>query len=191
MIPLAPPFRLAAPEDGPVLAELVNAAGEGLAYYFWSKSAAPGEDPWALGIARQRERAAEGKIVVIDHGDGPVAALTGYEIDSAEPVEELSPVIQPLQALENQALDSWYVNVLAALPDQRGKGHGTALLGLAEQICRDLGRPKLSLIVHDTNTGARDLYASQGYRDVATRAIIREDWETDGKDWILMIKDLA
>jgi len=38
----------------------------------------------------------------------------------------------PLQKLENLAPDTWYVNVLAVLPEYRGAGLGTKLLGLAE-----------------------------------------------------------
>ena len=64
----------------------------------------------------------------------------------------------PLQELENLAPGTWYVNVLAAYPEERGKGHGTALLGVAEQLAADAGRRGLSIIVSDTNTGARRLY---------------------------------
>ena len=38
----------------------------------------------------------------------------------------------PLQELENLAPGTWYVNVLAAYPEHRGQGYGTALLAVAE-----------------------------------------------------------
>ncbi|MEC9342684.1 MAG: GNAT family N-acetyltransferase, partial [Pseudomonadota bacterium] len=77
---LIPPFRLAAPADAPVLAELVNYAGEGLPHYLWRTMAAEGQDPWQIGRERQAKKAAEGQIYVIDEGDGVVAGLTGYAI---------------------------------------------------------------------------------------------------------------
>jgi hypothetical protein len=53
MMPLEPPLRWATPGDAHALAELVDFASEGMAYYLWSKVAGPGGDAWAVG----RERA--------------------------------------------------------------------------------------------------------------------------------------
>ena len=49
---LDPPFRRAAIEDAPILAELVNYAGDGLPLHLWSKMAAPGESAWDVGRRR-------------------------------------------------------------------------------------------------------------------------------------------
>ena len=65
--------------------------------------------------------------------------------------------------LEALAPDALYVNVVAALPEARGRGLGTRLLRLAEVIARDEGRPRLSLVVADANTGARRLYARPAF----------------------------
>ena len=43
------------------------------------------------------------------------------------------------------------MNVLAAYPEHRGKGLGTALLDLARAKALKLGRPGLSIIVSDAN----------------------------------------
>ena len=51
-------------------------------------------------------------------------------------------------------------------------------------------RPGLSLIVSDTNLGARRLYESRGYREVAKRKMVKEGWKHPGVDWVLMRKDL-
>jgi ribosomal protein S18 acetylase RimI-like enzyme len=191
MIPLAPPLRLALPEDAPVLARLVNYAGEGLPLHVWTGMAGPGEDPWQVGIRRQAGRAAEGKIVVVDEGAGPVAGLTGYAT-GAEPavLDGVPALFRPLQELENRAPNSWYVNVLAALPVARGRGLGTRLLGLAEEIAGDQGLSRLSLIVADNNAGARRLYERQGYAEAARRPMVKEGWQSDGTDWLLLIKDI-
>ncbi|HEX6094114.1 MAG TPA: hypothetical protein VFZ07_12215, partial [Dongiaceae bacterium] len=48
----SPPFRPAVIEDAPILAELVNYAGEGLPLYLWGKMAAAGESAWDVGRRR-------------------------------------------------------------------------------------------------------------------------------------------
>jgi ribosomal protein S18 acetylase RimI-like enzyme len=192
MIPLAPPFRRATPEDAAVLAELVNAAGHGLPLHFWARAAAPGEDPWDLGRARQAAKAAEGQIVVVDEGAGAIAGLTGYAIgpDPEPPDADTSGLFRPFLELEALAPSSWYVNVLACSPEHRGRGHGSRLLALAECIAAAEGLPRISVIVADDNTGARRLYARHGYRETARRPCVREGWETATEEWVLMTKPL-
>src|SRR5690606_40105903 len=56
-----------------------------------------------------------------------------------------------LQELENLAPSTWYVNVLAVLPNYRGKGLGTQLLLLADETGRKLGKKGMSVIVSDAN----------------------------------------
>jgi hypothetical protein len=53
---LDPPLRPALTEDAPVLAELVNYAGDGLPLHLWSKMAAPGESAWDVGRCRAARR---------------------------------------------------------------------------------------------------------------------------------------
>jgi ribosomal protein S18 acetylase RimI-like enzyme len=190
MIPLAPPLRLARAEDGPVLARLVNYAGEGMPLHLWTQMAGDGEDPWEIGARRQAAKAERGQIVVIDQGAGAVAGLTGYRIDGPEPVDELPPLFRPLQELENLAPGSWYVNVLAAVPAARGRGLGTRLLGVAEDIARDEGLARLSIIVADDNAGARRLYGRQGYAEAARRSMVTDGWRTHGSEWVLLLKDI-
>ena len=55
---------------------------------------------------------------------------------------------------------TWYVNILAVAPAQRGRGHGASLLRLADRLRR--GRA-MSVIVADANQGARRLYERCGY----------------------------
>jgi ribosomal protein S18 acetylase RimI-like enzyme len=87
----------------------------------------------------------------------------------------------PLQELENLAPGTWYVNVLAAYPEMRGQGLGTALLALADKLAADTDRRGLSLIVSDANTGARRLYERTGYREAGRRTKVKEDWRNPGK----------
>ena len=76
----------------------------------------------------------------------------------------------PLQELENLAPGTWYVNVLAAYPEHRGKGHGRRCSASPTGIAAAENRPGLSIIVSDANTGAVRLYERCGYRETARRA---------------------
>jgi ribosomal protein S18 acetylase RimI-like enzyme len=192
MIALEPPMRLATWADAAELAELVNFAGEGLPLHIWTGLAEDGQDPWDVGRARQAEKACEGQIVVVDFGNGAVASLTGYEI-GREPVEigeNFPALFRPLQELENQALQSWYVNVLACYPDYRGQGLGSRLLDLADEIALANGFHRMSVIVASNNIGARRLYERKGYRELATALCVKGDWDTETENWVLLGKSL-
>jgi ribosomal protein S18 acetylase RimI-like enzyme len=193
MVQLTPPFRPATPDDAQALAELVDFASEGLAPYLWAKVAGPGGDLWAVG----RERACREKgafsyrnAVVLEREGRVAAALIGYPLpDAPELIPDTMPAMfVPLQELENLAPATWYVNVLAAYPGERGRGHGTALLALAERIAAEAGIPALSIIVSDSNTGASRLYERTGYREVARRRKVKEDWQNPGTEWVLLVK---
>jgi ribosomal protein S18 acetylase RimI-like enzyme len=193
MIELAPPVRRARTDDAQALAELVDFASEGLALYLWTKIAGPGGDPWAVGRERAlRESGAFSyrNAVVLERHGRVAAGLIGYPLpDRPEPItSDMPPMFVPLQELENLAPGTWYVNVLAAYPDKRGQGLGAALLALADKLAAEADRRGLSIIVSDANTGARQLYERTGYREVARRPKVKEDWQNPGKDWVLLVK---
>jgi ribosomal protein S18 acetylase RimI-like enzyme len=193
MLELAPPFRRATPADAGAMADFVHFASEGLALHLWMRTAGPGGDPWAVG----RERAGRDtgafswrNTVLMELEGQPAAGLIGYALaDAAGPVPPDMPgMFVPLQELENLAPGTWYVNVLAAYPEHRGKGCGTALLALADRLAADQGKRGLSIIVADSNTGARRLYERSGYREIARRRMVKEDWQHPGKEWVLLVK---
>jgi ribosomal protein S18 acetylase RimI-like enzyme len=119
--------------------------------------------------------------------------LLGYLLpERPEPISpDLPAMFVSLQELENLAPGTWYVNVLALYPQFRGRGLGTRLLGLADRIAEDAGSGGLSIIVSDTNAGARRLYERCGYREAARRAMVKEDWENAGREWMLLMKEPA
>lgn len=195
MVQLKRPLRPAAPEDAAALADLVNFASEGMALYVWRKIAGPDGDPWHVG--RERAGRDTGSFsyrngIVVDGGDGPIAALIGYRLpDAPQPIPETMPALfVPLQELENLAPGSWYVNVLAAYPEHRGKGYGGVLLAVADDLAAERATRQLSIIVSDANAGARRLYARSGYREVDRRPKVKESWRTGGTHWLLLIKQL-
>lgn len=189
-------LRNATPEDADTLAKLINYAGEGLPYYLWEKMAEAGETPWDVG--RRRAQREEGsftyKNATVADVDGEAAAcLIGYVIgDEPVPIDEtMPPMFVPLQELENLALSTWYVNVLAAQPHFRGQGIGTRLMDVAEQRAKDAGCAGLSIIVSDANTGARRLYERCGCVERATRPMVKEDWPSEGENWVLLTKSFS
>lgn len=192
LIRLEPPFRHANEADARQLADLVNFAGEGLPFYLWQGLAEDGQDPWEIGRARQASKASQGQIVVVDYGDGAVAGLTGYVIGPEPELigEDFPPLIRPLQELENEAPDSWYVNILACYPQYRGQGLGSQLLDLADQMARAEGLHQMSVIVSDNNAGAIRLYQRHGYTEAATRSCLKEGWVTQTSHWVLLLKSL-
>jgi ribosomal protein S18 acetylase RimI-like enzyme len=189
------PFRRAEQADASLLAELVNYAGEGLPHYLWGKLTQADETAWDVG--RRRAAREDGSFsyrnaVMIEHLGECAGCLIGYEIpDVPEPIAaDMPAMFKPLQELENLAPATWYVNVLAVVPQFRGKGLGTELLRLADETGRALGKRGMSVIVSDGNTGARRLYERCGYGAVAARAMVKDGWVNDGNNWVLLTKQL-
>jgi GNAT superfamily N-acetyltransferase len=191
---IQPPFRRATLEDAGVLAEFVEFASEGLALYLWTKLAGGNRDPWSLG--RERVGGETGGLsyrnaVLTELAGRPAAGLIGYPLpDQPAPVSDpLPPVLAPLHELMHLAPATWYVHVLAACPECRGKGLGSALLALADSLAAATGTHALSLVVSDTNMDARRLYESCGYREAAQRRMVKEQWQHPGTNWVLLRKD--
>ncbi len=192
---VASPFRKANISDAPFLAELVNHAGEGLPLYLWQKMAAEGETAWDVG--RKRAAREEGSFsyrnaFLIEEAGEVAGGLVGYEISGEpEPIDADTPAMfVPLLELENLAPATWYINVLAVFPRFRGRGFGTRLIGLAEEIGKSAGKRGMSLIVSDANPGARRLYERCGYGETAFRPMVKEDWVNSGENWVLLTKAL-
>ncbi len=194
MIELPMGFRRATVHDVDAMVELVNFAGEGMPVYVWERLAEPGESAWDVGRERARREAGgfSYRNTIVREVDGEVVAcLIGYPLaDIPEPVDyaELSAMFVPLQELEDLAPGTWYVNVLATSPACRGRGYGRALLDIAVRLAQDTRRHGLSLIVADSNAGARRLYESAGYREMARRPMIKEGFEHPGTAWVLMTR---
>ena len=103
--------------------------------------------------------------------------------------EALPAVLVPLQELTNEARDTWYVHVLAVHPEYRGRGQGTTLLRIADRLAKCAEKHSITLIVSDTNVDARRLYERCGYKEVARRKIVKEEWRHPGVDWLLLKKE--
>lgn len=184
--------RPATKEDAAILTKLVNMAGDGLPLYLWTKMA-EGGDPWEVG--RQRAQREQGSFsyrntVVLEHGK-VIACLIGYPIEPSLPDPDTPAMFVPFNMLEAMAVGTWYVNVMATLPEARARGYGSRLLAMADAIAEATGCTGTSLIVSDANTKARHLYESVGYREVASEPMVKEGWTGAGENWVLMVKPRA
>lgn len=191
-IALDPPLRPFRAEDATNCARLNDLAGSGMPLHVWKERARDGMTPWDFGARRQLERLESGQlIVVVDTGTGAEAALMGNTLGPGpEDDADVPDIFLPLIDLENLVLDSWYLNVLATLPQARGKGHGTRLMAVAEDIARAEGRSRISLIASDANTLALPFYAKTGYTEHARRPMQKGDWIGPGDNWLLLVKDI-
>jgi ribosomal protein S18 acetylase RimI-like enzyme len=196
MSTISPTFRQGQPADAPLLAELVNLAGEGMPLRLWESMRQDGETAWDVG--RRRAAREEGSFsyrhaTVAETGGQVAAALISYpQAPEPQPVDyaTMPPAFVPLQELENLAPNTWYINILAVYPDYRRQGLGAQLMAVAESHAAKHGKPGLSVIVSDANIGAKHLYLAIGYRQTATRPQVKCDWSTDGTAWILLTKML-
>ncbi len=187
-------IRKASVEDAARLAELMNAAGEGLPAYLWKRMADPGEDVMAVGARRVAKTEGgfsytNADVAMIDNE--MVGMLLGYRLPDpydAGPLDELPSVVRQLIELEALVPGSWYINAIASEPAWRGQGVGTRLMQLAEHHAVQTHADTLSLIVADENAGARRLYWKLGYQDVARKPIVPFPGCGHAGDWVLMSK---
>ena len=143
-------------------------------------------------MAREEGSFSYRNATIIEHDGQCAGCLIGDAIpDSPGPISDDMPTMFiPLQELENLALGTWYINVLAVRPQFRRLGLGTNLLALADETAEALGKAGLSVIVSDANTGARRLYDRCGYSESATRLMVKENWQNEGQNWVLLTKNL-
>jgi ribosomal protein S18 acetylase RimI-like enzyme len=187
-------IRPARKSDAAALAVLVDIAGEGMPAYMWGQMRAPGQS--LLEVGRARAAREEGgfsyrNATVIEAEAEAVACLVDYELDNPYDcggLDDIPEVVRPLVRLESQTPGSWYVNVLAVMPELRGRGLGSRLLELAEDRARESGAAELSIIVASENAGAVRLYRRIGYVAKAREPVLPFPGCAHGDDWVLMVK---
>jgi|GEM_PF-2805339 len=176
--------RRATVKDAALIKHGFELAGAGMAEYFWTQSRHPGQSMEDVALERMRRKIQDPDNNIRVSEDG-LGAILSYDIpDQPEPLDDVPSIVRPLVSLENQALGTHYINMLAVLPEARRKGLARALIDTARQAAGD--KP-LSLTVDDTNHKARALYASEGFSEVGRARQVSDGWQATGEHYILMV----
>ena len=185
-------FRPAEKPDCRAIASLYSISSDGVADYIWTKLAQPGEDLLDVGQRRyERENTVFSyqNCILATLGENIVGMLVAFPMiveETAEPEED--PVLVPYSKLEEN--NSYYICGIALFPEYRNRGIGTELMKLAEAQAVTKGFTKLSLIVFEQNVGAKRLYESLGYREVAREPVVPHPLIHYSGDAILMVKEV-
>ena len=125
--------------------------------------------------------------------DGEVVGmLLGYrKADAFTPVPAgVRGFMRPIEELEADANGTWFISMLGVHVHWRSKGVGSQLLEVADVKRASTKAKGVSLIVEDTNAGARRLYERRGFAVRNSRPMVPWSGGTaPGKDWLLMVKD--
>ena len=183
-------LRQAAQADASHIAALVNLSAQGLPSTLWAAQADFRQDPMEVGrdIARREDNVLSWRNGVIAEVQGRVAGLVMSYLIAPEPVvidSGTHPVYRPLIRLQNQALQSRYVNALAVYPEYQNKGIAARLMANVEERP---GPGGTSVMVLNNNAVGQGFYASLGYEETARLPLIKADWQTDSTEWVLMRK---
>lgn len=178
------------------IAKLALIASDGLTGVTWEAMCGLGETVLDVGTRRASGRSGGFSYhnAEVAFGQGAViAAVVSFPLladDISCPAPDMPGVFHPLVALEQQAVSTWTINLLATYPEARGRGAATALIAEVEQRAVLEGYTRLSVIVRDANP-ARRLYTRVGFRELAGAPIVKGDLPLHGTDWVLMVKDIV
>ena len=190
-------IRPATPADCLNIAELALIAGDNIPGYFWAESQRPGQTLVETGaeLARSESANFSYRNVLLACEAGEVAAMIlAYRLPAAADNDEdprAFPLFaQPLVELEQCVPESFYINMLAAYPDYRGQGAGSALLTECDRQAQAAGCELISIEVFASNTGALRLYQRHGFEQVESRPMVASDYHPAG-DVLLLTRKLV
>jgi ribosomal protein S18 acetylase RimI-like enzyme len=183
-------LRRATRDDAEDIARLADIAGEGFPGAIWESTADAGKSAFAVGTAKA---ASDEGIFSWTHAtmaeiDGKIAgmAVSYLLADTPEVIDEQThPMYRPMIKLENEALQTRYVSMLATYPTYRKSGVAEALLDQEERVPGPMG---MSLITSDYNVAARAFLTGRGFREAAVVPAIKINWDTPMKSWHLLRK---
>ncbi len=185
-------YRPAHKNDARKIAELFRISSDGIAEYIWTALAESGEavlDVGARRYARENTQYSYQNCIIAELNKQVVGMLAAFPIHPSEqkPPED-DPVLVPYSKLEEP--HSLYICGVALFEQCRSCGIGSQLMAMAEQQAKDQAIDKVSLIVFEQNIGARKLYETMGYQQVAREAVYPHPLIRFTGDALLMLKML-
>jgi len=188
--------RPARKSDAAEVALLVNIAVHGGMAQGWAHSdeAKGTYEPLEVGrLQMMSDDEFGGTSATMAEVDGEVVGmLLGYrKADAFTPVPAgVRGFMRPIEELEADANGTWFISMLGVHIHWRSKGVGSQLLEVADVKRASTKAKGVSLIVEDTNAGARRLYERRGFAVRDSRPMgLWSGGTAPGKDWLLMVKD--
>ena len=176
--------------DTAMFINVYELASHGLAPYLWQQNCPKDVrlSDYVFNRIKSRLETSEPGTNLTAIVDGkPVGGTMTYAIgDVPEDIPDgTDPNVVPLIELENEAPNTQYINVLAVMPEAQGRGVGQKLIEAIDPL---RGVNGVSLIVEDTNPAAQRLYERLGFRVTATRKFTPVGWESNCREYRLMVK---
>ena len=198
ILKLAPPFRLAKPEDAIEIARLLDLAADGIVEFIWSSETSPGQSPFEFGAQEVRQSdtwCTYQNAIVVQQEDQIAALMLGFplleKMHDPNASNVVPAVLKPFIELEAIAVGSFFIDSLAVKAQYRKRGHAYRLLQLSEQKAGDLGYSDLSLQVFEENQTALDLYRRYGFKEIARRPVVTHTCHPRTGDILLMTKPVS
>lgn len=189
-------LRNANAADALDLAKLMNIAGSGMPAARW-KQLDPNVDFWETGKSAVQDTEGEfshRNCRVLQSDTGEICAMINSFLMSSKNLEETVPWPEfavPIQKLEGQCLNSYYINFLATFDQFQNRGFAAQLLRDVENHAKSLSVGKLNLIVNSRKKEVRKYYERLGFTVIAQEQAIPMGEAFEGDDWLLMRKNLA
>ena len=190
-------FRSATEDDCTELALMLDVAGRRLPSYLWSQEVGQGQSYFEYGREAIRTDANRNSYfknwLVAESQSKFVGAFFGFSVEDPYPEIDLDAVpecFRPCIELERVASGCWLLQVIAILPQYRGKGLARQLLDKAESVARDSGTNRIALQVEEVNEIAFNTYMRNGYIEVDRRPYIPFPGSDDTGEYVLMWKEL-
>jgi ribosomal protein S18 acetylase RimI-like enzyme len=194
-------IRDAVSADTMDLARLAIMAGHGLLDIFY-RGLIPGKS--TVEIVAERRMLRQGNFaelanwrVAMDGHARLLGALNSFPhdvFDQSEPDPLLTAdrlaVADSLAELEASAKGTYYINIIAVVPERRGGGIGRALMAEAERLARRRRFRHITLSTFEADMGLVNFYRRQGFRILGTRPIAPHPDLEHGGNWALMARDL-
>ena len=190
-------FRTATEDDCTELALMIDVAGRRLPSYLWSQEVGQGQSYFEYGREKIRTDANYNGYfknwLVAESESKFVGAFFGFSVEDPYPKIDLDAVPvwwRPCKELERVASGCWLLQVIAILPQYRGKGLARQLLDKAESVAKDSGTNRIALQVEEVNEVAFKTYRSNGYIEVDRRPYVPFPGSDDTGEYVLMWKEL-
>ena len=191
-------FRNATEDDCTELALIRDIAGRRMPSYLWSQETGQGQSYFEYGREKIRTDANSNSYfknwLVAEFQDKFVGAFFGFSVEDPYPEIDLEAVpecFRPCIELEKISSGCWLLQVIAILPQHRGKGLARQLLDKAESVAKTSGTNRIALQVEEVNEVAFNTYRKNGYVEVDRRPYVPFPGSDDTGDYVLMWKVLA